>query len=273
MVLTSIAAAPAGGFWVQVETGGTVAVDGAPNFGSIDLGGSIAAIPGRNGYFIVSSGGRIFARGDAPQLCDGLLSDCSGFPKNAVASQSIVGAAATPSGNGLWALSRDRKVWTAGDARSHGDVQSDPSIPTGIAATPSGNGYYIVMKDGGVFSFGDALFYGSNGGKPPGGHPVTGIAQSIGDGGKVNGYWLVADDGGVFTYGSAPFWGSPGGRNGGSPVTSIVSFPAAAPNGPPHRTRGYAWVHQNGQVAVVHDPLWVPARPQPGLGTPPPPDA
>jgi hypothetical protein len=255
-LLTSIASAPGGGFWVQVDDwsgdypSGTFAKEGAPDFGSTFEGGSITAIPGRNGYWVVTNDGWISQRGDAPQLCGGWLSNCSGFTKEPYFWQIIVGAAATPSGNGLWALGRDGKVWTAGDAQSYGDVQSDPQVPTGIAATPSGKGYYIVMEDGGVFSFGDAVFYGSTGGKKTGGHHLTGIALSIDDDGEVNGYWLIAADGAVYTFGQAPFWGNAGITDW--KVTSIVSFPAQVPGQPPQRTRGYAWVFDNGQVRAVY---------------------
>jgi hypothetical protein len=181
-LVTSIAAAPGGGFWVQVDQRGdpypygeTLAKDGAPVFENVSRRGSIAAIPGSNGYWVVSDRGQIFARGSASQLCEGLLSNCSGFPQGPLSSQIIVGAAAMPTGNGLWALDRWGKVWTAGDAQSYGDVTRDSQVPTGIVATPSGKGYYIVLEDGGVYSFGDAVFFGSTGGKKPGGHHVTGI--------------------------------------------------------------------------------------------------
>jgi hypothetical protein len=263
--LTSVAAAPGGGFWVQVDqvsrwedvigdpNGETVAKDGAPGFENIPNRGSIAAIPGREGYWVVTPIGHIFNRGDAPQLCDGQLKNCSGFP-NIPFTQFIVGAAGTPTGKGLWALGRDGKVWTAGDAQSYGDVQSDPQVPTGIAATPSGKGYYIVMEDGGVFSFGDAVFYGSTGGKRPGGHHLTGIALSIGDDGKVNGYWLIAEDGAVYTFGQAPFWGNAGITDW--KVTSIVSFPAQVPGETSQRTCGYAWAFDNGEVRAVYGTSW-----------------
>lgn len=78
-----------------------------------------------------------------------------------------------------------------------GDVTGDKVTPTGIVGTPSGNGYYIVKADGGVFSFGDAVFYGSTGGKRPGGHNATGLALSLNAGGDVNGYWMVFEDGRV----------------------------------------------------------------------------
>jgi hypothetical protein len=257
---TSIAAAPSGGFWVQVDnthehrSSETLAKDGAPAFGDVPEVGNIAAIPGRNGYWVVTDDGQIFARGDAPQLCEGELSNCTGFPKESFPWEVIVGVAATPSGKGLWALDRDGKVWTAGDAQSYGDVTSDPQVPTGIAATPSGKGYYVVLEDGGVYSFGDAVFHGSTGGKKPGGQPVTGIALSIADNGNVNGYWLIAANGAVYTFGQAPFWGNAGITEW--KVTSIVSFPAPVPGQPPQRTRGYAWVFKNGEVRAVYGPSW-----------------
>ena len=102
-------------------------------------------------------------------------------------------------------------------------------------------------------TFSDADFHGSFGGSPPGGRDITGIALSIGDDGQVNGYWLVAKDGGVFKFGNAPFWGSTGGNDGGYPVTSIVSYPSPVPGQPPQRTRGYAWVHSDGQVGKAED--------------------
>lgn len=256
--LTSIAAAPGGGFWIQLQDkyecppactptppGYTIFHDGAPVYEQLYHAGLIAAVPGTDGYWIVTLEGKIHSRGGARQLCNGSLGACSGFSGGPFASLTAV--AATPSGHGLWAVGRDGAVWTAGDARSFGDVIDKGQVPTGIAPTPSGNGYYIAMADGGVYSFGDAVFYGSTGGNKPGGHDVTGIAVSVDAAGAVNGYWLVAEDGGVFSYGNAPFWGSSGGND--HRVTSIVSFPAAqSGNGP--RTVGYAWVNDKGQVSM-----------------------
>jgi len=244
--LTSIAAAPKGGFWVQVDgfakgtESRTLAVYGAPQFANVGDRGSIAAIPGQEGYWVVSAEGRIYARGDAPPLCDGQLSDCSGFPAEPIADQYVVAAAARPDGEGFWTVTVDGKVFTAGSAVSYGDVTNDSQTPTGIVATPSGLGYYIVLEDGGVYSFGDAVFYGSTGGNKPGGHSATGLAPSLNANGQINGYWMVFDDGGVFTFGAAPFLGSSGGNNGGSVVTGIAALPSRF---------GYAWVHANGSVS------------------------
>jgi hypothetical protein len=263
--VTSIAAAPNGGFWVQVDessvgtdAGKTLAIDGAPVFENVPAQGSIASISTRNGYWVVAPKGQIFARGDASELCGGSLRNCSGFPSSVNNYNMIVAAAADPNGKGLWALGADGKVWTAGNVVSYGDVQNDPSTPTGIAVTPYGRGYYIVMSDGGVFSFGDAVFHGSTGGKKPGGRKITGIALNLvavrdSTGTRlettVNGYWLVAEDGGVFSFGSAPFWGSTGG-NSPLNVTSIASFSGPQIGGSPQLTRCYAWVSKFGEVGV-----------------------
>jgi hypothetical protein len=267
--VTSIASAPNGGFWVQIANfnslgweGWTESRSGAPRIDNVAGRGTIASIPGRNGYWVVKPGGDIIPRGDAPVLCGGTLSNC-GFPELPLDTENIiVAAAATPTGRGLWALGLDGRVWPAGDAGSYGEVTNDSKRPTGIVATPSGKGYYVVLEDGGVYSFGDAVFYGSTGGKPPAGRQITGMALSIDNAGEVNGYWLVGEDGGVHTFGNAPFLGSSGGDNGGNGVTGIVSFPVPVPGQAPQRTQGYAWVFEHGQVAVVRDPSWPPSVPK-----------
>jgi hypothetical protein len=149
--LTSIAPAYHGGFWVQLdlsadETGGagvTLRKGDAEEFENVLYRGSMASIPGRNGYWIVTKDGKIFARGNAKELCDGDLSNCSGYVPGP-ARGWIVAAAARPSGEGLWALSRAGEVWTAGDAQSYGDVVDEVDTqtidPTAIVPTPSGLG-------------------------------------------------------------------------------------------------------------------------------------
>lgn len=116
--------------------------------------GNIVAVPGHNGYWVVTgekiglgpalssdSGsnetGTLYARGDAPLICgpnDGdSLSKCSGYnPTNA----KVVGAAATPDGRGLWALDSNGAVWTAGTAKSYGDVRKKGSKPEEIVELP-----------------------------------------------------------------------------------------------------------------------------------------
>jgi len=266
-ILTSVAAAPSGGFWSQIQDsyedstptppGYTQVHEGAPAYDDIHHAGLIAWAPGTNGYWVVTESGHIYARGGAKQLCPAdSLSTCSGFVPGAFSNLTAV--AATPSGNGLWAVGRNGKVWTAGDAISYGDVTFDDSVPTGIAPTPDGGGYYIVVENGGVHTFGNAIFYGSTGGHPPAGRTITGMATSINTSGQVNGYWLVGQDGGVHTFGEAPFWGSSGGND--SVVTSIISFPRPEPSANPE-TVGYAWINAEGQLSMC-------TRDRPCGGTP-----
>jgi hypothetical protein len=259
-IVTGIAAAPTGGFWIQGDNyagnfpGGsrTIALHGAPVFENIPSSGSIAAIPGGNGYWVITPEGRVYSRGEAWQICGDDLYGCTKFPEFPFPWQQIVGVASTLNGNGFWALGRDGKVYNAGEAEWYGDSSNDTQVATGFAATPSGKGYYIVHEDGGVFAFGDAVFHGSTGGKKPGGHAVTGIALSIDDNAKVDGYWLIAADGAVYTYGNAAFWGNAGKND--SNAISIVSFSPQARYSLPQRTQGYAWVLENGAVGVVYRP-------------------
>jgi len=240
---TSIATAPNGGFWVQIHAPGhmeeykTLAIDGAPQYDTVNEPGSITAIPGTNKYWVVTATGRIFDRGGAPYLCEGHLSNCSGYRSS---ERSILAAAASPNGDGLWAVDSAGAVWTAGNVASYGDVMHDPGQrATGIVATSSGRGYYIVMDDGGVHGRGDAVLFGSTGGKKPGGHDLTGMALSYDIFGRINGYWLVGSDGGVHSFGAAPFLGSTGGGPGEHAVSNIVTQADG---------RSYAWVYADGRV-------------------------
>lgn len=266
---TSIAASPGGGVWTQLGDGApsakTQSLGGAPNLGSEDRQGSIAANPSGDGYYIVTVDGKIVSRGSGVQPWTSLRT--AGYD-----GAEVMGAAVTADGSGLWAVDRLGRVWALGTAPVFGDRQGSGETPTGIVGTPSGKGYYIVEADGGVFAYGDAVFLGSTGGEKPGGHHVTGIAlhttttQGPGKPGppawckpwndvppcdqvatpgpiyeKVTGYWLVADDGGISPFGTAPFYGSTGG-NTDDAITSITALPNKA---------GYAIVHASTGDAEV----------------------
>ena len=108
-LLTSIAAAPGGGFWLQIQDdydqstptppGYTVAYDGAPSYGNVHHAGLIAAFPGTNGYWIVTRDGKIHARGGAPSICrNDNLSTCSGYNPNP--TNYLTAIAPTPTGKG-----------------------------------------------------------------------------------------------------------------------------------------------------------------------------
>lgn len=234
--LTSVAPALHGGYWVQSAARGTVGFGGADPFGGVRGEGTIVANPAGQGYWVVTGAGDIYARGNAPFLCGGKLSNCTGFNGG-----KIVGAAATATGGGLYALTSDGRVYAAGDATYAGDPSQDLgwTTATGIAATPGG-GYYVVDEDGHVFRFGsDAPDHGSFDGRSEA--KITGIAVHT----KTNdtglryaaGYWLVGETGGVHAFGGAPFRGSGGGNQRN--ITGI----AATPDG-----QRYLWIDTSGNV-------------------------
>jgi hypothetical protein len=141
-------------------------------------------------------------------------------PNVRVLNASVVGMAATPSGNGYWLVDSAGDVTTHGAAVNYGSMGGHAlNAPMAhIVATPDGKGYWTVAGDGGIFSFGDATFYGSMGGKPLNA-PVVNMAPTT-DG---RGYWLVASDGGVFSFGDAIFHGSMGGQHLNQPVQGMAS--------------------------------------------------
>lgn len=249
---TSLVAAPNGGFWVQIDrsngkddlqNSSTITIAPAPQFENVADTGIIAGIPGQNGYFVVSPLGNIYSRGTAPVLCGGQLRNCTNFGSGGAIvwrGDQIFAAAATPDGQGLWAVDGLGNVFAAGTAKNYGQQIEPQGIDcSAIVPTTSGKGYWVLFEDGGVFSFGDAQFHGSTGGKRPGGSAATGLAPSMDLNGNITGYWMVASDGGVFSL-NAPFLGSTGGK-----TNNPVSYIASLPNG--HQ---YAWVDTLGNVTL-----------------------
>ena len=141
-------------------------------------------------------------------------------------SSPLVGAAATPAGDGYWAVAADGGVFSFGNAPFLGSMGgSHLNKPiVGIAAAPTGLGYWLVASDGGIFAYGSAAFFGSTGSIKLN-QPVVGMAPVP----KGAGYWLVAADGGIFAYGTAPFLGSTGGIKLNQPVIGMAS--SATSNG------------------------------------------
>ncbi|MGQ0825504.1 MAG: hypothetical protein ACT4OX_10860 [Actinomycetota bacterium] len=229
------------------ETDSSTGYDDAANTGVI-------VVSGRDGYWMVTSTGTVYAFGLVAHHGDG----------RPVPGTKVVDLEPTPSGNGYWLLTDDGDVFAHGDAEDYGRaflpefwygerataISRTPAgdgywiftdlgraIELGDAEwfgdmtnvrlngpvldaipTPSGLGYYMVGSDGGIFAFGDAAFYGSMGGKRLNA-PVMSLVPDP-DG---RGYWLVATDGGVFAF-EAGFRGSMGGRPLNRAVTGMVPF-------------------------------------------------
>ncbi|MGH9088334.1 MAG: L,D-transpeptidase [Acidimicrobiales bacterium] len=216
-------------------TGGpdSVASFGAATDGASSLPGpvaGIAAAPGGNGYWVVTSDGVVTAEGSAQS---------HGSLAGMTLNQPIVGMAGTAGGTGYWLVAADGGIFSFGDATFAGSMGGHAlNAPiVGMAAAPSGKGYWEVASDGGIFSFGDAAFYGSMGGQPLN-QPIVGMAATP-DGA---GYWLVAADGGIFAFGDAPFDGA----GVGAPLDAPAIGLAASPTG--------YWIAY-GQTASASTPL------------------
>ena len=193
------------------------AFGGAPDLGpasGLDLNSAvldIAAHPGGNGYWLVSSDGGVFTFGDAQffgstgslrlkapvvGMAAAGAATATGSPRPTVAcspsatprstarsaacslNSPILSITATPSGNGYWLTARRR--WRVRLRRRRVPrfrQRLSPQRPiVAMAATPSGHGYYLLASDGGVFAFGDATFKGAA--VDPTAAPSTGIAAS-----------------------------------------------------------------------------------------------
>ena len=197
------------------------------------------ALAGRQGYWLVRSDGAVAHDGTH------YYGDLSGSEP----ASPIVGAAATPDGDGYWLAAANGGIYVFGDARFLGSAGSlhlrRPIVA--MAATPDGGGYWLVASDGGIFAYGDAGFYGSTGGMRLK-RPIVAIATTP-DG---RGYWEVASDGGIFAFGDAGFYGSTGRYRLAQPVRAI----APTPDG-----RGYWLADQDGTVYAFGD---APVLPRPG---------
>ena len=227
-----------------------------PPPGSAPPDGSSPPAPAGAGYWMLGSGGHVYAFGAAAdhgnaegKLAPGAravhleptpsgngywIADSSGRvtaagdatrlgdagPTGLAGGESVSSLSATPSG-GYWLFTNRGRVLTFGDAVNYGDMAktrlNGPVL--GSIPTPSGKGYYMVASDGGIFAFGDAAFHGSMGAVHLNA-PVQSLVPTA-DGG---GYWLVASDGGIFAFGDGPFRGSMGGTALNKPVVGMVRY-------------------------------------------------
>jgi hypothetical protein len=185
---------------------GVTALSGA---GSVDIATAVAdAQRGDDvnapirGYRLVTPAGAVQSLNDACET-DGALGGLTAPP-----AHPVVGAAATPDGDGYWLVAADGGIFNFGDADFYGSTGAihlnQPIV--GMAATPDGKGYWLVAADGGIFNFGDAPYEGSAGGL----HmtsPVIGIVPS-GDG---LGYAIATAGGAMYPFGDAPSFGNAAG--------------------------------------------------------------
>ena len=196
----------------------------------VTAGPARAGLTPNASYWEITAAGDVYGFGSAPFY---------GSTSHLSLSRPIVGAAATPDGNGYWFVASDGGVFAFGHAPFLGSMGGlalyKPVVA--MAADPATGGYWLVASDGGIFSFG-APFYGSTGGMQLA-QPIVSMATTP-DGG---GYWLVGADGGVFAFGDAGYFGSlPGLPLAARPTSPVVAI-ASSPDG-----QGYLEVTTAGDV-------------------------
>jgi Bacterial Ig-like domain (group 3) len=213
-----------GGYWM-LGTGGEVFAFG----GAADLGGAdddaadIEPTPSGKGYWILGLDGSVTAKGDATYLGRAW----AGYDEFAAS------ISATPDGQGYWVFTSAGRAIPFGNADFFGDMEGtrlNGSVLDSVV-TKSGHGYWMVGSDGGIFAFGDAKFFGSTGNLRLNMPVMSMVADPDGAG-----YWLVASDGGIFAF-DAPFYGSMGNTRLNKPVSAMVGGPA-----------GYLMVGQDGGI-------------------------
>ncbi|HEV8624150.1 MAG TPA: hypothetical protein VG034_06815 [Acidimicrobiia bacterium] len=243
--------------------------------------GSNCPVPGKSGYWMLGSEGKVYAFGDAQQATFGdaaglipaaakavhieptpnfggyWINDDRGgvYPfGNAArlggidaavlqAGEKVTSLSATPTGGGYWLFTSKGRVFTFGDAGKFGDLAAI-TLNGPIQSsipTPSGKGYFMVGSDGGVFAFGDAVFRGSMGATKLN-QPVMALVPTR----TSQGYWLVASDGGIFAFGDAKFRGSMGATKLNKPVVGMVRYGA-----------GYLMVGADGGIFSFSDKPFV----------------
>jgi hypothetical protein len=164
---------------------------------------SMASAPNGRGYWLLAADGHVFGFGDAP--VQGMPNSYSA-PYDAIAARPAGGYIVTGADDG------ENYAYPGALVLGGGPGYTVSATLVGGAATPSGNGTWLAGRDGGVYSFGagpataPTIFYGS----VPGENvtlkaPITGIAATP-DGA---GYWLIGGDGTIFAFGDAHYFGDP----------------------------------------------------------------
>lgn len=187
---------------------------------------AIASTPDHEGYYVLTSHGNVYTRGDA-RFRGSLPSAGIGTRPGFLA----VGIAVTADGGGYWIAQQNGSVHAFGDAKAHGGVGHRLSEPgsylAGMAATPNGGGYWLLGRNGSVYGRGNARYHGSL----PGRHISTGAgsyAVALVPSFNGGGYWIATQNGHIFQFGDAAFYGSYASRHislGSSKVVGLVPTP------------------------------------------------
>ncbi|WP_298344860.1 G1 family glutamic endopeptidase [Ferrimicrobium sp.] len=181
--IVGIAADPSGGgYWLVASDGGVFNFGNAPFLGSTytygvtgllgakPLNAPITAIVSTSsgeGYWLIAKDGGVFDFGNAPFLGSTYTYGLTGLSGSKPLNAPIIGAIATPSGNGYYMVGADGGVFDFGDAKFSGSTYGLgytglsgahplPAKASSLMQNPNGSGYYVILGNGQVLAIGGA---------------------------------------------------------------------------------------------------------------------
>jgi ribosomal protein L24E len=127
----------------------------------------IVPTPSGNGYWLVAKDGGIFDFGAAPFLGSTYTYGITGLSGKRPLNAPIVGAIASPSGQGYYMVAADGGVFNFGDAKFTGSTYDLgytglggknplPAKVSSLMANPGGSGYYAICANGKILAIGGA---------------------------------------------------------------------------------------------------------------------
>jgi ribosomal protein L24E len=171
-----------GGYYLVAADGGVFDFGAAKflgstySYGITGLSGSkplnapivgIVPTPSGNGYWLVAKDGGIFDFGSAPFLGSTYTYGITGLSGKRPLNAPIVGAIASPSGQGYYMVAADGGVFNFGDAKFTGSTYDLgytglggknplPAQVSSLMANPGGSGYYAICANGKILAIGGA---------------------------------------------------------------------------------------------------------------------
>jgi RHS repeat-associated protein len=260
------------GAWSATASGGVTAEKAGvvPFYGSLQSVticpnypvDSIAGTSDSKGYWMATSGGGVYAFGDAGY---------AGSRATGGFTTAIVAVVADPGTSGYWLVSKLGQVFAYGGAGYYGGSPSTlvtthqyyGASVAAVAAAPTGRGYWMVTNYGVVYAYGTASIADFN--DPGLGSTNYDWYTGVGPGAGGSGFWLTRMDGQTYAFDESWF-GNASLSSGGD---YFVSTAGTTNEG------GYILMNVSGQNYAYGDaqhstnPPYVPPPPPP----PPPPPA
>ena len=259
------------GAWSATASGGVTAEKAGvvPFYGSLQSVticpnypvDSIAGTSDSKGYWMATSGGGVYAFGDAGYAGSRATGGFTG---------AIVAVVADPGTAGYWLVSQLGQVFAYGGAGYYGGTPS--TLPgahqyygesvAAVAAAPTGRGYWMVTNYGVVYAYGTASIADFN--NPGLGGTSYDWYSGVGPGAGGSGFWLTRMDGQTYAFDES-YYGNASLSSGGD---YFVSTAGTTNQG------GYILMNMSGQNYAYGDaqhstnPPYVPPPPPPA---PPPP--